>query len=101
MREALAQVTGDDALNPLIDLDDTFPGTSVQRPADPKAKKRGGNHAKRERTTNDARDLRDFVDISSNHQHVAVRQTSRDQADRLFLPAIFVQPVRLGALCRT
>jgi hypothetical protein len=36
---------------------------------------------KRERPTNDACDRHDVIGISSNHQHVAVRQTSRDLAD--------------------
>ncbi len=95
------QVAGDDALNSLVDLNDTLPGTSAQRHTDHKAKKQSGNQTKRERPTNDACDLADFIDISSNHQHVAIGQTSRDQADRLFLPTTFVYPVDHSALYRT
>jgi hypothetical protein len=90
MREPFMQVASDDALYPLVDLDDTFPGTSAQRHTDRKAKKHSGNQTKRERPTDDACDLADFIDISPNHQRVAVRQIMRDQADRLFLSTTFV-----------
>src|SRR6266436_9724932 len=100
MREPFTQIAGDDALYPLVDLDDAVTGSSTQGYADRKAKHHSGNQAKRERPTNDACDLPDFFDVSSNHQHVAVRQTSRDQADRLFLPASFVDPVDDSALYR-
>jgi hypothetical protein len=88
------------ALNSLVDLYDALPGTGAQRHADCKTKKHGGNQTKRERPTDDACDLPDFVDISSDDQHVAARQTSRDQANRLFLPTAFVYPVDHSAPCR-
>src|SRR6266436_6777321 len=100
MREPFTQIAGDDALYPLVDLDDTVTGSGAQGYTDRKAKQQGGNQAKRERPTNNMCDLPDFIDVSSNHQHVAVRQTSRDQADRLFLPASFVDPVDDSALYR-
>ena len=97
-RESLTQVAGDNALNSLVDLYDALPGTGAQRQTDRKAKKHGGNQTKRERLTNDVRDLADFVDISSKRQHVAVRQIPRDQADRLPLSATLVYPVNNSAL---
>src|ERR1700675_2055573 len=100
MRESFTQVSGDDALYPLLDLNDTLTGTSAQRDTDRKAKKHSGNQTKRHRRTNDARDLLHFIDIPPNHQHVAVRQTSCDQANRLFLPITFVSPVDYSALYR-
>src|SRR5260370_39979296 len=100
MRESFTQVAGDDALYPLVDLNDTFPGTSAQRHTDRKAKKHSGKETKRERPANDACDLPDFIDIPSNHQHVTVRQTSPDHADRLLLPTAFVYPVDHSALYR-
>src|SRR5467141_2445236 len=100
MRESFMQVAGDNALNSLIDLYDALAGTGAQRHTDRKAKKHRGNQTKRERPTDDACDLLDFVDISSKHQHVAVRQIPRDQADRLFLPTAFVYPVDHSAPCR-
>src|ERR1700694_805501 len=100
MWESFAQVTGDDALHPLVDLYYALPGTSAHRHTDRKAKKHSGNQTKRERPTNDACDLPHFIDISSNHQHVAVRQASRDQTDCLFLPTTFVYPVDHSALYR-
>jgi len=39
MRESFAQVASDDALNALIDLDNTLTGTSAQYHTDRKAKK--------------------------------------------------------------
>src|SRR5712672_2113444 len=98
MRESFTQVAGDNALNSLVDLYDALPGTGAQRHTDRKAKKHGGNQTKRERLTNDACDLADFVDISSKHQHVAVRQIPRDQADRLPLSTTLVYPVDHSAL---
>src|SRR6266446_6488830 len=100
MREPFAQIAGDDALHPRVDLDDAVTGSSAQGYTDRKAKQHGGDQAKRERPTNDTCDLPDFIDVSSNHQHVAVRQTSRDQADRLLLPAVLVDPVDDSALYR-
>src|SRR6202022_742440 len=99
-RESFTQVAGDDALNPYVDLNDTPPDTRAQRHTSRKAKKHSGNQTKRQRLTNDARDLPDFIDISPDHQHVAVRQTSRDQANRLFLPTTFIYPVDHSALHR-
>ncbi len=100
MRETFMQVAGDDALNSLVDLYDTPAGTSAQRHTDRKAGNHSGNQAKRKRPANDACDLPYFIDISSNHQHVVVRQTSRDQADCLFRQASFVDPVDHSALYR-
>src|SRR3977135_3044894 len=100
MRESFTQVAGDNALNSLVDLNDTLTGTSAQCHTDRKAKKHSGNQTKRERPTNDAGDLPDLIHISSDHQHVAVRQTSRDQANFLFLPTTSVYPVDHSALCR-
>src|ERR1700730_5333151 len=68
VREAFMQVAGDDALYPLVDLNDAFASISAQRHTDRKAKKQSGNQAKRQRLTNDARDLPDFIDISPDHQ---------------------------------
>src|SRR5258705_7277463 len=98
MRESFTQIAGDDALYPRVDLDDAVTGSSTQGDTDRKAKQHGGNQAKRERPANDTCDLPDFIDVPSNRQHVAVRQTSHDQADRLFLPAGFVDPVDDSAL---
>jgi hypothetical protein len=100
MRQSFPQVAGDDALHSLVDFHDTIAGASAQRHTDRKAKKQRGNQAKRKRSPNDACDLSDFVDISSNQQQVAVRQTPRDQPDRLFLPTAFIDPVDHGALYR-
>src|SRR3981081_1793677 len=100
MRETFAQVTGDDALYPLVDLYDALAGTCAQRHTDRKAKKHSGNQTKRERPANDPRDFPDFTGLSSNRQYFAVRQASRDQTDRLFLPTTFVYPVDHSALYR-
>src|SRR6266436_292145 len=100
MREPFAQIAGDDALHPRVDLDDAITGSGAQGYTDRKAKQHGGNQAKRERPTDNMCDLPDFIDVSSNHEHVAVRQTSRNQADRLVLPTTFVDPVDDGALYR-
>src|SRR5712671_3767442 len=100
MRESFTQVAGDNAPHSLVDLYDALPGMGAQRHTDRKTKKHGGNQTKRERPTNDAFDLAEFVDISSKHQHVAVRQSSRDQADRLLLSTTFVYPADHSALYR-
>jgi hypothetical protein len=57
---------------PLVDLGDTLAGAGGEREADGKAKKRRGKQTQRKRLTNDACDLFDFGDISSNDQHVAI-----------------------------
>jgi hypothetical protein len=88
------------ALHSLVDFHDTIAGASAQRHTDQKAKKHSGNQTKCKRPANDACDLPDFVDVSSNQQPIAVRQTSRDQADRLFLPTALVDPVDHGTLYR-
>ena len=100
MREPFAQVAGDDALHPFVDLHDALSGTSAQHHADRNAKKHRGNEPECERRTNDACDLLDFIGISSDHQQVAIGQTSRDQADRLLLSAASVDPADHGVLCR-
>ena len=98
MRQSFAQVAGDNALNALVDLDDTLAGSSAQYHTDRQAKKQGGNHTKGERPANDVCDLSDFVDIPSDGQHVAIRQPSRDQADRLSFRSGIVCPVDRGAV---
>jgi hypothetical protein len=98
IRESFTQVAGNDALYPLVDLNDTTPGASVQRHTYGKAKKHGGKQTKRDRYTLHEGDLPDFIDVSPDRQYVAVRQASRDQADGLFLPASFVDPVDDDAL---
>src|SRR6202171_6717134 len=62
MRKSFMQVAGNDALYPLVDLNDTFPGASAQRHAHREAKQHSGNQTKRERPANDACDLPDFID---------------------------------------
>src|ERR1700682_3877671 len=52
------------ALNSLIDLDDAFPGTSVQGDTDRKAKEHIRNQAKCERPANDACHLRDAAGLA-------------------------------------
>jgi len=99
MREPFTQVAGDDALHPLVDLEDTPSSPGAQRQADRKAKKDGGKQAARERPANNACDLLNFVGISSDHQYVAIGQTSRDQAGRLFLSTASVYPDDYGVLC--
>jgi hypothetical protein len=98
MREAFTQVARNDALYPLVDLNDTTPGASVQHHTNGKAKKHSRNQNKRDRYTLNESDLPDLIDVSPDRQYVAVRQLSCDQADGLFLPASFVDPVDHHAL---
>jgi hypothetical protein len=72
MRESFTQVAGDNALYPLVDFNDSPAGTNVQRYADRKAKKYRRKETKRERPSDDVSDLRDIVDVPSDHKHVAV-----------------------------
>src|ERR1700730_4677116 len=65
MRESFTQVAGDDALYPLVNLNYSRVGARVQLRTGRQAKKHAGNHTKHERPANDARDLPDFIDISS------------------------------------
>src|ERR1700753_905295 len=94
------QVAGDDALYPLVDLNDASTGTGVERTADRKTKKDSGKQTKRQRPNQDTCDLPDFIDVSSDYQHVAIRQFSCDQADCLFLPATPVRPLDYSGLRR-
>ena len=43
VRQSFTQVTGDDALDALVNLHDTPAGSGIQRHADHKAKQHGGN----------------------------------------------------------
>jgi hypothetical protein len=93
VRQSFAQIAGDDALDALVDLDDAPAAARVQRHANRKAEKYSRNQTKRQRPANDACNLLDFIDVSSGHQHVAVRQLLCNQPYRLFRHAVRVQPV--------
>jgi hypothetical protein len=101
VREAFPQVAGDDALYPRINFNDTFTSTSAHRQTDREAKKHSQDQGKRKRPTKDLCDFPDFGDISPNHQQIAIRQTMRDHAGCLFLPATFVRSVDNKALYGT
>jgi hypothetical protein len=101
-REPLAQVTGDNALHPFVDLHDPLSGTRVQRHTHSNTKEKRGNQPECQRTANDACNLLDLIGISSDHQHRAIRQAARDQAGRLLQhSAASVDPMDHGILCRT
>ena len=100
MRESFTQVAGDDALNPYVDLHDTLWVRALSATPTVRQREHGGISDQARAPDQRRARSRDFIDISPDHQHVAVRQTSRDQADRLFLPATFVDPVDHSALHR-
>jgi len=83
---------------PLVDLDDRSRARALKLHRR-KAKQQGGNQPSASARPTTVRSP-DFIDVSSNHEHVAVRQTSRNQADRLVLPATFGRSVDDGALYR-
>src|SRR5882757_6181671 len=80
MRKPFTQVSSDNALNPLINFYYALPGPGSQRCSDRNTKRHNGSQTNCERPANDTCKLADFLDISSHHQHVAVRQGARDQA---------------------
>ena len=96
----LPEVSGDDALDPLVDLLDSFLCTHAQPRSRQEAETERRQQTKRKRLANDVRNLGCFVDLAPDHQNVAILHASRDRA-RLLLPTIgLVQPNDLRALRR-
>ena len=75
MRKTLAEVTSDDALNPLIDLFDPPLRAYAQPGSSQQAKAERRQEAQREGLPHDARNLAGLVDVPSHDQDVAVFQT--------------------------
>src|SRR3984957_15558495 len=101
MRESLAQISGDDALNPQIDLFDPPLRAHAQPRARQQTEKKGRYQSPRKRLTADMGDLAGLADISSQHQHVAVWHAPRDRPNSLGFPLASIRPDDVGALCRS
>ena len=87
VRKPFAQVAGDDALDPLVDLFDPLLGAHAQPRAGQQAQEKRRQQAQRERLTDDVGDLPRFVDLTSDHQRVAAWHSSGDRADDVNLPS--------------
>jgi hypothetical protein len=98
VRKPLAQIAGDDALNPLVDLLDPPLGAHAQPGAGQQAKAKARQQTEPERLTDDMGDLLGLVDIAPEHQHVAVSHAPRDRPDHLVDLAVLIRLDDLGAL---
>jgi hypothetical protein len=81
IRQPLAQIAGDDALDPLVDLLDALLGAHAQPRAGQQAKQKGGQQAERQRLADDVGDLARLVDFPADHQRVAIGHAAGDRAD--------------------
>ncbi|OIQ67839.1 hypothetical protein GALL_505810 [mine drainage metagenome] len=85
MRKPLAQIAGDDALNPLVDLFDAILRAHAQPRAGEQAKTEARQQAQHERHTDDMGNFIGFIDFPPHHQHLTARRAPRDRADDVFL----------------
>src|SRR5437588_1737259 len=81
----LSQISGDNALNPLIYLFDTLLSTHAQPRAGQQAQAKRGQQAQRKCLADDVGNLAGFVDLSSYRQCIAVRHSLGDRADQVRL----------------
>ena len=79
--QPLAQIAGDDALDPLVDLLDALLGPHAQPRACQQAKQEGRQQAERQRLTDDMGDLARLVDLASDHQRIAIGHAPGDRPD--------------------
>src|SRR6202023_4147755 len=100
VRKPLAQITGDDALNPLVDLFDAFLGAHAQPPAGQQTKTKARQETERERLTDDVRDFAGLIDLSAKDEHVTVSHAPTDRADDLGFAAVAIHPDDVRALRR-
>ena len=77
MRQPLAQISGDDALNPLIDLLDPSLRAHAEPCAGQQTEAKCRQQAERERLPYDTGNFPGLIDISSDHQHVAACRIRR------------------------
>ena len=87
VRKPFAQVAGDDALNPFIDLFDPLLGAHTQPRPSQQAQAKRRQQTQRESLTDDVGNLPRFVDLTSDNQRVAAWRFSRDRADDANLPS--------------
>ena len=83
VRKPFAQVAGDDALDPLVDLFDPLLGAHAEPRARQQAQAECRQQTQRERLADDVGDLPRLVDVAPDHQHVAILQPPADRADYL------------------
>ena len=92
VRKPFAQVAGDDALYPLVDLFDPFLGAHAQPCPGQQAQAKSRQQTQRERLTDDVGNLPRFVDLTSDDQRIAARHSSGDRADDASLPSCRQRP---------
>ena len=76
VRQPLAQISGDDTLDPQVDLLDASLRTNAQPRAGQQPEAERGQQAKPQRATDHPGDFPGLVDVASNHQYMAVDQGS-------------------------
>src|SRR6202041_1852168 len=81
IRKPLAQIAGDDALNPLVDLFDAPLRPPAQPRAGKQAKTKTRQQAQRHRQADDMGNLVGFVDFASHYQDIAIWHAPCDGAD--------------------
>jgi hypothetical protein len=82
MRKTLTQITGDDPLNPLIDLLDPSLGAYAQPGSGQQAKAERRQQSERESLPHDARYLAGLVDVPSQDKDIACFQTPAYRANK-------------------
>ena len=95
----LAQIAGDDALDPLVDLFDALLGAHAQPRAGQQAQAaKRRQQTQRQRLTDDMGNFPGFVDLASDHQRVAIRHSPGDRADHVGVPTGWTRPDNRNAL---
>ncbi len=81
MRKPLAEIAGDDALNPLIDFGDPLLRAQAKPCAGQHAQAKRRQQTQCQRLTDDMGNLPGLVDLSSDDQRVAIGHAPRDRAN--------------------
>src|SRR6187399_1561289 len=72
VRQPLAQISGDDTLDPQIDFLDASLRANAQPRASQQPKAERGQQAKPQRASDDPGDFPGLVDVAPNYQYIAV-----------------------------
>ena len=100
VRKPLAQVAGDDALDPLVDLLDASSGHERSARRRPAARSRTPAAGQAPAPADDPGDFPGLVDVASDHQYIAVIKAPCDGPDQWSVGLLVVGPRHPHALHR-
>jgi hypothetical protein len=81
MRQPLAQIACDDALDVLIDFINTLLGAQAEPCSSEQAKTEGRQETERQRLADDTGDFSRLVNVAPDDQRITIRQLSSDRQD--------------------